>query len=84
MPCKFNRLRKSPQLPKTRHRRKFDISAGKLPYSQNPRNFCIGGHGLAAPFVRLPSKSSLATNTPQDVFIRGGTKRYLSQLNKRE
>jgi hypothetical protein len=57
MPFKFNRLRRLQWVPKACHRGKFDTSGGKSPYSQDPRNFCVGTHGLAAPFVRLQHRN---------------------------
>ena len=53
MPCTISKLRRRQRIALTQAERKFDTSRGKSPYSEDPRNSCVGTHGLAAPFVRL-------------------------------
>ena len=53
MPCTISKLRKRQRIALTQAERKFDTAGGKSPYSEDPRNSCVGTHGLAAPSVRL-------------------------------
>ena len=53
MPCAISKLRRRQRIALTQAERKFDTAGGKSPYSEDPRNSCVGTHGLAAPFVRL-------------------------------
>jgi hypothetical protein len=53
MPCTISKLRRRRRIALTQAERKFDTSGEKSPYSEDPRNSCVGTHGLAAPFIRL-------------------------------
>ena len=53
MLCTISKLRRRQRVALTPTERKFDTSGGKSPYSEDPRNSCVGTQGLAAPFVML-------------------------------
>jgi hypothetical protein len=53
MTCTISKLQRRERMALTQAERKFDTAGGKSPYSEDPRNSCVGTYGLAAPFVRL-------------------------------
>ena len=81
MPCTISKLRRRQRIALTQAERKFDTSGRKSPYSEDPRNSCTRTSSAIRQVT--VSKSRLAAKKLQDVFIRGGTKRYLSLPNER-